>query len=432
MNKKILPVILSIILALSAGCNISPETLPDETETPFTSLGIETADSTEKETSLTTTAITTPTAETTTAALTSKAVTATEHDPYPDDISSLGLIIDYKDNIEPSLYEGKIPIKYGEGSETVLIIPKNQSVPRIKLYKTYLDDKTICVSDIVFEVSYLPDEYYIEYSTYIPDFYPAESIFVGDSGYRLAYDTVFSGGVNVIKADIDFIDYETYYHWSDPDDHDKLSDYLSGIQLSDYAELVLIGEDDTDKSIAVKYPDNTEPFPLFLVWSNSYFDVSPDRTRIASIESSREDDFLGPFYIFNVPTRQKTLITEFDKPKENLASKDLLWLNNEILLLTAGQSNGTMTRGGDLFYYNPETGEKAKIINTIYTKGSLTEISDIKLNGEYLDLEICVTFYHADCWFFYTDRIPVSQVYDLIRNKQTLEFEAITIEDPDR
>lgn len=440
MNKKAmsLAVILAIIITLSSGCGRKPQTPPSDTpasetitlkETDTAATTAETTSATTTTEAMTTTAATT--AETTAPAETSKAITTIAFNPFQNDISSLGLIIDYKEFIDPSLYEGRIPIKYGEGSETVLIIPHNQTAPHIKLYKTYLDEKTIRVEDIVFEAYHLPDEYYIEYLTYIPDAYPAEAVFIGDSRYRLAYDGAYSGGARIIKADVDVTGIETYSHWFDQEEYDKLSDYLSGIPLSNNAELVLIDDDEYYKNVSVKYPDNPELIDLFLFRSGSYFDISPDKTRIASIEGPGQDDFLEPFYVFDIPSKRKTLITEFDKPGENLASKDLLWLDDEILLLIAGPAYGTMTQGGNIYYFNPETGEKAEIVKTAKTGDSSTEISDIKLSGDYLEIEVCVIFNYSNDYFYYNDRIPISQVYELIRNNQTFEYMGMTIDAPE-
>jgi hypothetical protein len=137
------------------------------------------------------------------------------------------------------------------------------------------------------------------------------------------------------------------------------------------------------------------------------------------------DHGYGELYIFDDTLQEYRHITEFNRPEEQLMPKCATWLNDEILLVIAGFDQGSVTRGGDIFYYNVATGENHKIIETIgyYERRLQAEINFMEIIGDELKIYIIVHFGEVNFVFRYTDRIPLSRIYELIDNNEIMIIE---------
>jgi hypothetical protein len=73
-------------------------------------------------------------------------------------------------------------------------------------------------------------------------------------------------------------------------------------------------------------------------------------------------------------------IIELNDKTKQLTAKDLVWRNNENILVIIGSAYGTVTRGGNVYNLNLNTGE----LFPIYTaKDSKTEVTKIKRGDEF-------------------------------------------------
>jgi hypothetical protein len=190
-------------------------------------------------------------------------------------------------------------------------------------------------------------------------------------------------------------------------------------------------------SFSVVYDD--EKIFLFQTASTSYYwvmvEISPDLTKIAYF-SKYYDHRGGTLNIFNVLERENfqpferdyfyQYIFRYDITRYYVPA-DILWLDDEILLILSTYPHGSSGGGGDIFYHNITDGTTRAIIPYYnhFWFGSLEK------DGDNLKLSIARdrggrNFFRDDMIDMY---VPLSQIYEIIENGGTLILDVPPIEE---
>lgn len=103
---------------------------------------------------------------------------------------------------------------------------------------------------------------------------------------------------------------------------------------------------------------------------------SPDRSKFAYITEAGFE-VLGNLVVYDTLINKIWEITHFEYSDE-LGVKDVIWIDNQHLLLIVGYNMGTSTRGGDLYLYS----KNGKLLQRLTRTDDFTETVDIesKLN----------------------------------------------------
>jgi hypothetical protein len=348
------------------------------------------------------------------------------------------LFVSYAHDINPRHIENRKPIRFGEGDEKIIIL-FDTNVRGITLSNVIYDNGVYHTGEEVFRLTWLSTNYYIEYSTTIPGGIPHEVITVTDrdryrDGITRSYvlsQSGLDGTIAVSEAEVKGIAINnSWIDWRM--DEDFTNTYLATMPLVNGAKLIMgDGEYEWSKSIFVKYENEVELVFLRDQFNMEVIRVSPDGTKIAYVDS-HGIGFYGELYIFNVLTREANIIEVFNRHELREAPKRVAWLNDEILLVTVGLNQGSVTRGGDVHFYNITTGENRKIIaandELNRTGYSWAEFSYIEIYDDFLELSVSVSFDSANNHFIYTERIPLNTIHELIASGETLFLDAVQID----
>jgi len=189
------------------------------------------------------------------------------------------------------------------------------------------------------------------------------------------------------------------------------------IPLADGA--VLIREEmEYNFRFSIFYDTDNEAEYLFGSWSSDWnYSISPDLTKIAYL-NPLYDHRGGRLNILDVTERKINEHPEIDGIKIYATDvTGLMWLDDEVLLLIVSYVQGSATAGGSLHYYNINDGSNGKIIPL----GDHFQIAWAEADGSNLNLIIArhrdYSFHRGD---FVTEIIPISKIYDLIENDETL------------
>jgi hypothetical protein len=288
----------------------------------------------------------------------------------------------------------------------------------LTLYKGQLTGSGVLLGDIVFSIGHvLPPQYYIEYT---PKMDTEDMAYIVAVRYLSFQDITYywlsftEQGVFLSPTDI------VYYN---PDETLDLSQY----KLAGDAELVLV-QDEWWNYIAVAY-DGHQYAPDVLCIEPFWraIEVSPDGTKISYV---MHDHGLGEFFIFDVLTKINTRITVFDRSQEALTPKKAIWLDNEIMLVIAGFDQGSVTRGGEIYYYHVDSGASGRVVDTnVRVNGRLNaEISRMEIIGENLKIDVSVHFNEVNSVLLYTETIPLNEIYDAIQYNRPIILETPEID----
>lgn len=140
-------------------------------------------------------------------------------------------------------------------------------------------------------------------------------------------------------------------------------------------------------SLALDHDENAEPYMICDLMPSDPA-IAPDKNKVAYLAPYAFEE-QSTIYIFDVNTKT---ITEAEIPAipARDTPKQLTWLDNETLLVVAGFTDGTVTMGGNLYYYRLN-GQSGMIMAA---KG--VEINKTEINGGNVDLYIAQPEYYYD------------------------------------
>ncbi|MCL1866475.1 MAG: DUF4652 domain-containing protein [Oscillospiraceae bacterium] len=327
-------------------------------------------------------------------------------------------------NIDRPFTYGRTRIKCDSGDNTpTLIMYGDREIGFLRVYSVRDDGSlTVTADEIIFRVCYqLTTDYYIEFT-------PPKT--VGDEipMYVVTfYDGYFDEKTYILQQSMKdglWKLTESDYVVFDSDDYDFCNEY----PLADNAVLLVEGDmNDWDTPVSVRY-ENEEPTVLYYTFRPK-IKISPDKTKVAHIQETGSDFYNGDLSVYDVLTKKLTYL-EFDGLSETDTTKDVLWLDDEILLVIIGFNHGTVTRGGDIYYYNIVTGENGKIIENEVNFKSEFVTGWFEIRGNDLRVGVCVHFGDGYVYMFeYWESFPLSRVRELIGNGELLVYEVESIDE---
>lgn len=107
----------------------------------------------------------------------------------------------------------------------------------------------------------------------------------------------------------------------------------------------------------------------------SYPAVKPDKSAFAFLEPWGFEE-TSQLLLYNVATREIETGEIPDIPESDTA-KEIVWLDNQLLLVIAGYANGTVTKGGKLYFYHDRSHDSGLVLDT-----RNLEIAAIELEGK--------------------------------------------------
>lgn len=311
------------------------------------------------------------------------------------------LHIDFDFNLNPADYESRIPIKYGSGSQKIIIYsdPEINRTPDNSWNKTlhvisnlsmfYCDNISNSQSlDLIFNIGYiLPAEYYIEYCFDIPSENNSLAIeFTEYYGYSISPD-IKHGYLLSFNDEGNAINLKTFEKKKKP------QEILYGIYAnteiySPSGKAALIGGLEGD-------------------------DGCQQRIFVDDIQVVLNDDDIGVEY-------------------PQVCTKNAVWLDDNILLVVYGNAYGTVTRGGDIWYYDTRDGSKGLIISDNDGKGNYIEMNFPSFDGDNLVFNVYRHFNGFNDVFCAEYEKPISKnkLYDLINSGEVLRIDTEPIPEP--
>jgi hypothetical protein len=187
--------------------------------------------------------------------------------------------------------------------------------------------------------------------------------------------------------------------------------------LADGATLIIETEGGAwrTRTGSVLYEDSDEPEYLFMYRYGEHFEISPDLTRIAYLYPLY-DHRGGMLNILDVLERE-IFMPEIDGIRRyDTDVTDLIWLDDEVMLLIVSHVQGSATAGGSLHYYNTADGSNGLIIPL----GDHFQIAILETEDDYLKLTIGVHEGEVNQWKVYFESVPYEAIYELMQNGETL------------
>ncbi|MCL2109254.1 MAG: DUF4652 domain-containing protein [Oscillospiraceae bacterium] len=331
--------------------------------------------------------------------------------------TALTLRIDDAGNVTESDLAGRTPIRYGSGDRKIILLADG-TVSDVGVYGIIYDDDEdkIYLGERIFSVGRLTEDYYIEYSTHVSETIPAEVVVFDGVQYRFWYSGL-DGAFNVTELS-NFVKPERVNPWS-------LESIIADVELMDGVEFVA---DLSAQDIRIKYRDSGE---IVFVCSQYSAPIanSPDKTKLAfGGWNGNTDGSTIPAYVFDIVTRETFDTGDFGMHDSN-TPKRINWLDDENLLVIVGFNQGTVTRGGTLYYYNIVTGENALIVDAeqFYDKGYSVELTNAEVRGDAVVIGVCLIFDNADNWFRYTVEISLDEIIGVVGSGGVLVLECDNI-----
>ncbi len=151
----------------------------------------------------------------------------------------------------------------------------------------------------------------------------------------------------------------------------------------------------------------------------SYLDISPDGNRI--VFNNYESDCGSVVRLYDVDAKETETLS-ITLP-EYRAAACMKWLDNRYFLLVSMYYPGTVTRGGDVYAYDTQTGETKPIaLNGLYFQtavisrdnNALVSFTSEQLTGGMFFSEYV---YHA---------LPIRDIYDIIASGKTIDLAKVT------
>lgn len=151
----------------------------------------------------------------------------------------------------------------------------------------------------------------------------------------------------------------------------------------------------------------------------SYPAVKPDKSAFAFLEPWGFEE-KSALLLCNLASRE-TVLVEIPEIPERDTPKEIVWLDNGLLLLIAGFTDGTVTAGGKLYYYDDVNKTSGLVIDT-----QNLEISRIKLDANKAVLTLVGNEYYFIVANYInilrdtdTTEIPLKELRRLIKGNET-------------
>lgn len=125
---------------------------------------------------------------------------------------------------------------------------------------------------------------------------------------------------------------------------------------------------------------------------------SPDKKFSAMIEGQNSDgteEGIHPI-ILRENTTQKIYKLSFKDASIQYAPKKLQWWDDKNLLVTIGYGFGTITKGGDLFIVNIDTGSAYSVYKTQDDKKEVTDVEKVLNNDGSINLKLKLNVYEDE------------------------------------
>lgn len=134
----------------------------------------------------------------------------------------------------------------------------------------------------------------------------------------------------------------------------------------------------------------------------SYPAVKPDKSVFAFLEPWGFEEN-SQLLLYTIATSEIEVAEIPDIPKSDTA-KEIVWLNDQLLLIIAGYASGTVTAGGKLYFYHAISHDSGLIIDT-----RNLEIAAIKLD----DNQAVLTLVSREYWYHVANYIKILRDTDM-------------------
>lgn len=178
--------------------------------------------------------------------------------------------------------------------------------------------------------------------------------------------------------------------------------------------------DDYDKQFLVRYPGDERDWEICGMWASAPV-ASPDRAKLAFLDPWEFEE-TSWVHVYDVATRELAMLFLRERGRQEMPMQ-IVWLDNDTLLLTVGHVYGTVSFGGDLHYYDLKTNRNAKIVTA-----QAVQITDAAIDGDTARLTILeyspyyfkiANYMFSPGPFIYSIDMPVARLRELMAQKQT-------------
>jgi hypothetical protein len=138
-----------------------------------------------------------------------------------------------------------------------------------------------------------------------------------------------------------------------------------------------------------------------------------------------EWEVIGQLFIADSNDENSEYAVEFDNvDTTQYTPKRLIWLDDEIVLVIIGYAYGTITMGGEVYYYNSVDGSNGVILPIEHH----FEFSDLEIDDKMLDLTIIVFDEEYNNNEKRFTLIDIERIYELIESGETMLIEVEKID----
>lgn len=175
--------------------------------------------------------------------------------------------------------------------------------------------------------------------------------------------------------------------------------------------------DTYDYSLQIKFPDNTSARIFEDLDFITYYQISPDGTKV--IADDFEYEFNATICIYDVAKRETTKLTDLKLP-ENMTPAYLQWLDNRYFMFVVQFDHGTVVRGGDVYIYDTQTQKYQPLIKNssrLFQTYSFDVYGDSYVVVNSLLYEKTMNFTEPKY-----NILTVKEIYDHIKSGKTIDL----------
>jgi hypothetical protein len=316
--------------------------------------------------------------------------------------------IDYDFNLDSKDYENKIPIKYGSGSQKLIIysnrdflvcqergrigggFPTFTIITSGKLNSRYSDslerdfvrfdsfyrNELFSLSGTLF-----PPNYYVEYNVDMPSNDFPLIIEFREHAYALQHNSE-TNSINLVDANVD-----KRAIWGEEKVAISPNGKIARITgLGDYSRQVLVKTSSTSEYKQIILP--VDFWGLFETRNSEQFDENGDR---------------------------------------EVTPGDILWLDDDILLISLTQRYKTIGKSAGIYYYNINNGLNGLIIGNSENARN-TEAFGLQFEWDKIVFNTRHLLYNTYGWFVTRNEMSKNDIYSIIRTGNSLTFNVVEIE----